>query len=328
MTANHEPRGHSLNFKKLGRIFDPAQHMLPVRGSGFAQSPQALVYDDYVRIYFSSRERESGGMYVSHVIWVDFDKSFSHILRVAPKVVLPRGQLGCFDEHGIFPLSPLRHEGRILAYTTGWSRRVSVSVETGIGLVESHDDGMTFERLDHGPVLSASLHEPCLVGDGLVRVHDDVFHMWYIFGIGWKRFAQDVPPDRTYKIGHATSTDGVSWQKEEAKQIISDRLGPDESQALPSVLRIGSRWHMVFCYRQSFDFRSNSARGYRLGHAWSDDLLHWVRDDTALNIDLSTEGWDSEMMCYPHLFECDGRAYLLYNGNAFGRDGFGLAVAE
>jgi hypothetical protein len=85
---------------------------------------------------------------------------------------------------------------------------------------------------------------------------------------------------------------------------------------------------MVFCYRQSFDFRSNSARGYRLGHAWSDDLSHWVRDDDSLGIDVSAEGWDSEMMCYPHLFECNGETYLLYNGNAFGRDGFGLAVLE
>jgi hypothetical protein len=31
------------------------------------------------------------------------------------------------------------------------------------------------------------------------------------------------------------------------------------------------------------------------------------------------------MQCYPHVFECDGKVYLLYNGNEFGRYGFGLA---
>jgi len=315
-----------VNWKKLGRIFDPARHALPGGCTGFAQSPQALAFDDFVRVWFSTREREPGGMYVSHVAWADFDKDFGRVLRVAPRTALPRGALGCFDEHGIFPLSPLRHDGRLLAYTTGWSRRIAVSVETGIGLVESHDGGATFERFGDGPVLSASLHEPCLVGDGFVRVHEGVFHMWYIFGTGWRRHAPDAAPDRTYKIGHATSTDGVAWEKEEARQIVADRLGPDESQALPSVLRIGSRWHMVFCYRQSFDFRGNRERGYRLGHAWSDDLAHWVRDDEALGLDVSADGWDSEMQCYPHLFEWDGRVGLLYNGNAFGRDGFGLAV--
>ena len=32
------------------------------------------------------------------------------------------------------------------------------------------------------------------------------------------------------------------------------------------------------------------------------------------------------MQCYPHVFECHGKVYLLYNGNEFGRTGFGLAV--
>jgi hypothetical protein len=35
--------------------------------------------------------------------------------------------------------------------------------------------------------------------------------------------------------------------------------------------------------------------------------------------------WDADMQCYPHAFECDGSVYLLYNGNEFGRYGFGLA---
>ena len=33
-------------------------------------------------------------------------------------------------------------------------------------------------------------------------------------------------------------------------------------------------------------------------------------------------------MCYPHLFELDGQVALLYNGNNFGRDGFGLAILQ
>jgi hypothetical protein len=34
------------------------------------------------------------------------------------------------------------------------------------------------------------------------------------------------------------------------------------------------------------------------------------------------------MMCYPHLFAIEGHTYLAYNGNEFGRHGFGLAVLE
>jgi hypothetical protein len=34
------------------------------------------------------------------------------------------------------------------------------------------------------------------------------------------------------------------------------------------------------------------------------------------------------MQCYPNAFECDGSVYLIYNGNDFGRDGFGIARLE
>lgn len=153
--------------------------------------------------------------------------------------------------------------------------------------------------------------------------------MWYIFGTYWKAYKADQPPDRIYKIGHAVSNDGIHWIKEEdGKQIIPDRLGDDESQALPTVAYFNSRYYMFFCYRHSHDFRTNKNRSYRIGYAVSDNLQDWIRKDDQVGIDVTEGQWDSEMLCYPHVFECDGPLYLLYNGNQFGRDGFGLAVLE
>ena len=68
-----------------------------------------------------------------------------------------------------------------------------------------------------------------------------------------------------------------------------------------------------------------SDRSYRIGYAYSDDLVNWTRDDANVGIDVTEGAWDSDMLCYPYIFECDGQAYLLYNGNEFGRYGFGLA---
>ena len=318
-----------MRWHKLGRIFDPTQHTLPNGCVQFAQSPQALVFDDFVRIYFSTRAIDPvNGKYLSHIAFVDMHKNLRDIIRISDQTVLPLGKLGCFDEHGIFPMNVLRHGDAVYGYTCGWNRRVSVSVDTAIGLAISHDNGLTFQRIGDGPVLAATLHEPCLVGDGFVRVINDQFHMWYIFGTGWKRFAPDAAPDRTYKIGHATSSDGIHWIKEEARQIVADRLGPDESQALPSVITVGDRHHMFFCYRESFDFRTGQGRGYRIGHAWSDDLANWTRDDESPLLEGTPGTWDSDMQCYPHVFKCDDQIYLLYNGNEFGRHGFGLAILQ
>jgi hypothetical protein len=313
---------------KLGKIFDPAQHRLPNGCVHFAQSPQALVFDDFVRVYFSTRAVDTNGKFLSHIAFVDMRKDLREFIRVSEHTVIPLGGLGCFDEHGIFPMNVLRVGKLVYGYTCGWNRRVSVSVDTAIGLAISRDDGLTFQRIGDGPVLAQSLHEPCLVGDGFVKRIGSTFHMWYIFGTGWKRFAPEAAPDRTYKIGHAVSSDGIQWHKEEARRIISDRLGPDESQAVPTVIQIGTRYHMFFCYRQSFDFRASPDRGYRIGHAWSDDLQTWSRDDNDPLLDTEPESWDSDMQCYPHVFECDDRVYMLYNGNQFGRAGFGLAMLE
>jgi len=317
-----------MKWLKHGKIFDPTEHTLPNGCVQFAQSPQALVFDDFVRIYFCTRAVDTNGKFLSHIAFVDMRKDFRDVIRVSDKTVIPLGGPGCFDEHGIFPLNVVRHGDLVYGYTCGWNRRVSVSVDTAVGLAISRDNGLTFERIGPGPVLSASLHEPCLVGDGFVMVIDGVFHMWYIFGTGWKKYAPEAAPDRTYKIGHATSPDGVNWTKEEARQIVSDRLGPDESQALPTVVKIGSRHHMFFCYRESFDFRKSKGRGYRIGHAWSHDLSNWIRDDDAPQLEGTPDAWDSDMQCYPHVFECDSKVYLLYNGNEFGRHGFGVAELQ
>lgn len=318
-----------MKWRKLGRIFDPANFELANECIGYAQSPQALVFDDFVRIYFSTRSLDpAGGKYLSHIAFVDMKPNLRDVIGVSRHTVIELGERGCFDEHGIFPMNVLRRSDALYAYTCGWSRRVSVSVETAIGVAVSHDEGRTFRKLGHGPALAASLHEPCLVGDPFVRAIGETFHMWYIFGTGWKRYAQDAAPDRTYKIGHAYSHDGIDWIREEARQIVEDRLGPEESQALPTVIEIGDRHHMFFCYRQSHDFRTNRDRGYRIGHAWSDDLVDWHRQDDAPLIDVTPGEWDSDMLCYPHAFRCGSNVYLLYNGNEFGRHGFGLAVLE
>ena len=316
-----------MKWHKIGKVFDPRDHELANNCFEFAQSPQALVLDDRVRVYFSTRERDSVGKYLSHVAYVDYSRDMSVLLGVANHEVLPLGGPGCFDEHGIFPINVFDDGERVLAYTTGWNRKVSVSVDASIGLAISHDRGQTFERFGNGPLLSASLHEPFLVSDAFVQRFQDLYHMWYIYGTKWQLFDGNDQADRVYKIAHATSVDGLSWNRD-GRQIVSDRLNENECQALPSVIFLDGKYHMYFCYREADGFRNVLNRGYRIGYATSIDLENWTRDDSKAGIDLSVEGWDSEMQCYPYIFDCDGQVFLLYNGNEFGRHGFGLAVLD
>jgi hypothetical protein len=314
-----------MQWEKLGQIFTFDQSPFKDTYTSHAQSPQALVLEDRVRIYFSTRILDDTGKFLSHVQYVDYDHEFKGIIGRSDHEVMPLGKLGCFDEHGIFPLSPVRVGDKIYGYTNGIARRVSVDVESGIGFATSSDDGKTFQKLGDGPLMTASLHEPFLVGDAFVRFFDGKFHMFYLFGKKWSEATAEHASERVYKIGHTISNDGIVWEPTEGKTIIADKVDENECQALPTVIELNGRYHMYFCYRHMAGFRTEKGKGYQLGYAYSDDLVNWTRDDSKAGIELSENGWDSEMMCYPNIFALNNDVYLLYNGNNFGKNGFGVA---
>ena len=316
-----------MKWKKLGRIFNPTEFELSNNCLEYARSPQTLVFDDFIRIYFSTAQKDAIGKFLSHISFIDMDKNFENVIRISNDTVIKLGDLGCFDEHGIFPMNVVRDGDKILAYTGGMYRKVSVPLDGSIGFAYSEDNGLTFKKIGDGPILTTSLNEPFLIGDPFVAIFEGLYHMWYICGTKWVHCTITNKPERVYKIAHAISEDGVSWNKE-GLFIIDDLIGLDECQALPSVIFHNNRYHMVFCYRGAIDFKTNKRNSYRIGYAYSDDLKNWTRNDENVGIDVSDEGWDSEMMCYPNIFHCDGKVYMLYNGNEFGRYGFGLAVLE
>jgi len=310
-----------MHWEPMGKLFAPQDYDLPMGCETYAQSPQAIILNDRFRVYCTSRAKDESGKFLSKVIFIDFDFEWN-IIGHSTDEVISLGGLGVFDEHGIFPFSPHQDGGRLTAYTCGWSRRVSVDVETATGFAQSHDDGVTFEKLGHGPVFASSLHEPMLVGDSFVRKYNGTYHMWYMYGTKWVRENDNAKPDRVYKIGHAVSDDGLDWTPD-YKQIIPDILHDNECQALPSVLYHDGIYHMVFAYRDVFGFRNDPSKGYRIGYAYSIDSQNWVRDDELGGLKMAQGEWDCDMMSYPFLMSHDGKIYCLYNGNQFGAEGFG-----
>jgi len=317
-----------MKWKKIGQIFNPIDYKLSNECMFFAQSPQTLVFKDFVRIYFSTRKKDFNGKYLSYISFIDYNIEKNEIINISSHNVIELGKLGTYDEHGIFPLNIFKEENnRIMGYIGGWNRRKSVSVETSIGISQSYDNGLTFNRLGNGPILTASINEPFLVGDPFVAKYNNIYYMWYIYGKEWIVANKNQEAERVYKIGYAISNDGINWEKQN-RQIISDKIDITECQAMPTVIDYDKKYHMIFCYRHAFDFRTDKKKSYKLGYALSDDLKQWDRDDNMLNINFEENEWDSNMQCYPHLFHYKKEIYLLYNGNEFGKYGFGIAILE
>lgn len=314
-----------LKWTKHGKIFDPTilgeSDWMQVQ----AQNPYVLKFDDFIRVYFNTRpQKAKDGKNTSFAGFVDLDiNDFSKIIKISSEPLLNLGEIGTFDEFGTMSGSVYKMGSEYYLYYVGWTRMNSVPYNWAIGLASSQD-GEVFTRKSKGPIIAAGYNEPYLqAGCSTILNINDNLHMWYTSGVKWIDGSEK--PESVYQITHAVSKDGIHWDRDEA--FCFEPVLENEAQASPTVIKIGNKWHMLFSYRHTTDFR-NKERGYRIGYASSYDLKTWERDDSKAGLDVSDSGWDSEMVCYPHIFEVNGKVYLLYCGNDFGKEGFGYAELE
>jgi hypothetical protein len=319
-----------MKWKKEGQIFNPTSWSDGIEREWMkthSQCTHTLIFDDFVRVYFSCRPKnDENGFAKSFTTFVDLDrKNLKKIIRVSDKPIMSLGELGTFDEFAVYPSSNIKIDNKIYLYYAGWSRCQSVPFNTSIGLACSINNGETFERLGKGPLLSADLNEPFVISGPKIRKFNNLYYLFYLAGVKW--IDNNGQPEIIYKNRMATSEDGLKWTRLN-KNIIPDVLDENECQAGPDVFYKDGLYHMYFVYREGLDFRTIKGRGYKIGYATSKDLVNWDRKDEESGIDYSENGWDSEMQHYPHIFELDNKFYMTYNGNEFGKYGFGLAQLE
>lgn len=315
-------------WKKLGRVFNPTEiENRPLWMNEYAQAPATLIFDDFVRVYFSCRPpKDENGQFVSHSAFIDLDrKNLFNIINIAIEPIIKLGDKGCFDEFGIYPISIIKKDDAVICYYTGHTRCESVPFNTAIGCAVSKNSGETFEKIGSGPVVAHSLDEPFVISGPKIRKFNNTYYLFYIAGKKW--IVENGSKEVVYKIRMATSNDGINWSKLN-KNLIKEKLGDKEVQGSPDVFWANGKYHMFFCYMLTPDFRFDKSKSYRIGYATSTDLINWVRDDSKAGIDVAEEGFDSDMIAYPHVFEIDNKTYMFYLGNEVGRYGFGLAELE
>lgn len=317
-------RAKSAGWHKLGRIVDPEAHVDPARSwlASHAALPWADVEAGRAQIYFSPRDRE-GRAHIARAELVGLSEADRptedggpRIVDVSREPILSPGPLGAFDDRGVTVSCIVRHQGRQYLYYTGWSLGVTVPFYFYVGLVVSDDGGRTFARVSPAPILERSIVDPYLTASPSVLIEGGVWRMWYVSAPGW--WLRDGKPEPTYHIRYAESPDGVTWTR--TGQVCIDFAAPGEyAFGRPCVIREGDRYRMWYCVRGS---------AYRIGYAESPDGMVWTRLDDRAGIDVSADGWDAEMLAYPSVFSQGQRLYLLYNGNGYGKSGFGLAVQQ
>ena len=279
-----------------------------------AQIPLSfIVDDDTLRIYYSSRDEYNR----SNLSYIEVEINNPSVIKyIHNKPLLNFGHLGEFDDSGIMPSCIVRMDGKTYLYYTGWNVGVNIHYILAIGLAISEDNGRTFTKFSNGPILDRSVYDPCLCASPAIILESKILRMWYISGTKWEII--NNRPEPFYHIKY--------WIREGKVCIDYDSF--TEGISRPSILKRGEKYFLFYSYRNNLNYRANKENGYRIGFAISDDGLKWERKDKEIGIYFSNGGWDSEMMAYPNVLPHKDQLYMFYNGNGFGRTGFGYAVLE
>ncbi len=300
-----------MQWRKLGRIFVPSGEKPWMRSHATAPIPLRVEGDRW-RIFFSSRD----ALQRSHVGW--FEVRFndpSTVRRIASGPVLAPGSTGQFDADGVYAFSLVPMGRELWLYYVGWVRGAKPPLfSAAIGLAVSRDGGLHFRKYGPAPIIDRGPHDPCLVAALCCRIERRRWRMWYTSGIRWEEDRDGL--HSVYHIKYSESRDGIHWRRD-GRVCIALKRG-ERNVAHPWVLHESGGYRMWYS--------RNTALGYRIGYAESRDGLCWTRRDESVGIDVAPRGWDSADISHPAVLEDNGRRYLLYNGNRFGRDGIGLAV--
>lgn len=305
--------GTPFPWRKRGRLFEP-----PADAFTHGSHPCAVhVEGDRFVVAFTRRDSARR----SHIFLCDAEaRDGRFTLLGEPRVALRYGEPGYFDCDGVISVCFVKHAGRIYLYYVGWQNLPDTLWICDTGRAVLDPAALTLTREFPGPVLGRDKSNPLFAAATAFHVAGDKWRTWYNSGIRWEKTAAGWK--HHYGIHYAESRDGVDWTCHPGLCLpFADEY--EYAFGRPTVYHADGTYFMWFAHRATRDIST-----YRIGFASSRDGRSWQRDDGRSGIDVSPAGWDSQMICYPYVFEHGGLFYMLYNGNDYGKTGFGLAVLE
>lgn len=247
------------------------------------------------------------------VSWIEIDITDPfHVLAEAEEPVLSLGKAGTFDDAGcsigcILPIGQKR-----FMYYMGWHLTTGAPWQNAVGLAISEGPGEPFIRLSEQAIIPLDDIDPYTISYPWVIEDGGRYRMWY----GSNLTPGFEPDEMVHVLRYAESVDGVNWERKEITAVDLDFDG-EYAICRPCVVKDADRYRMWF---------SSRGESYRIRYAESTDGNAWTRFGNQIDLDISAEGWDSQMVEYPCVFDHRGRRYMLYAGDGFGKSGFGLAV--
>ncbi len=302
----------SQHWQKLGLLYCPSDNNRHPKLASHAANPLAIhIEEDLYRIYYSGRDSDNR----SSVGAVDIDIVKQTIVQEHHQPFFLHGNTGTFYADGVSIGNCYQSGETQYMLFMGWQNPASGHWRGDIGrLIVTAD--LTLKIDSKQPLMGCnavdpiSLSYPWVMPDGCGG-----YHMWYGSTINWDAGNNEM----LHVLNYASSTNGHEWHRQGL--AVPYQLGKAQAFSRPTVI-----WNANAHYEMWFSYRSGNGDTYRIGSATSQNGQQWRLALADIGIDVSATGWDSEMIEYPFVFDHQGHRYMLYNGNGYGKTGFGLAI--
>lgn len=302
----------SAKWQKLGLLYCPSRDGRHPKLLSHAANPLPVQLEgDVYRVYFSGRDADNR----SSVGAVDIDIVKREVIFEHQQPFFQHGPEGSFYADGVSIGNCYEVDGVRYMLFMGWQSPKAGHWRGDIGRLIVQPD-LTLKLDSNGPFMGFDVVDPISLSyPWVLQSSEDDYHMWYGSTKTWDAGNGEM----LHVINYAASQDGHSWNREGL--VVPYELGKAQAFSRPTVAHDEHGG-----YEMWFSYRSGRGEKYRIGHAVNRDGREWVLTLNAACIDVSTYGWDSEMIEYPFVFDHNGQRYMLYNGNGYGKTGFGLAV--
>lgn len=278
-----------------------------------ANSLPVLIEGDIYRVFFSGRDANNR----SSVGAVDIDITNRKVIQEYNHPFFEHGPEGSFYANGVSIGNCYEVNGMQYMLFMGWQSPKGSHWRGDIGRLIVKSD-LTLELASEMPFMGPDATDPISLSyPWVVKNAMGGYSMWYGSTRSWDAGNGEM----LSVINYAASADGHIWNREGL--AVPYELGRAQAFSRPTVVG-----NTKTGYEMWFSYRSGSGEKYRIGYALSKDGRRWELALEEAGIDVSLNGWDSEMIEYPFIFDHKGQRYMLYNGNGYGKTGFGLAVLD
>ncbi len=229
---------------------------------------------------------------IKYVLYAESQDGFYWSKPISHPVIYPN--LNSWDSWAVHPGPVIRENGIFKMYYNSGSSQNGL---WHIGLASSVD-GILWEK-NSSPVISTDYvyWAPQIIAWSIVK-NDGIYYLYFT--------GRDHP---YYKIGLATSIDGINWTKRSNPIMVPTFAWEGTGVASPSVILEGGLFKMVY---------SNVNPTYNaFGYATSSDGINWIKNENPFFQSIQTANqWSPYKIAYPCYNIFDGQKRIYYTGQS------------